>query len=647
MITCKVYGEPVETGAVVDDLESIAVERVSEESLPASRHFCYGLSETDIVYGLGETMGGINKRGKSYISYNTDDPHHRQSMPSMYGTHNFFVIDGKEPLGVFVDSPARVVFDVDVNHSGVVSVTVESPHLKLYTIKGKNAYDITKQFLNIIGRSFVPPLWAFGFGQSRWGYKNYKDIDKVVEGYRKAKIPLDYVCLDIDYMDRYIDFTVNIKRFPNVKEYVKEKKEQGIHLVPIIDAGVKVEPGNETYDVGIRNGYFATNEEGEPFSAAVWPGMTHFPDFFQAAVREWFGKEYHKLTDLGFEGFWNDMNEPAIFYSEYSTKQTKLEQILDFLMPSRAEKKSGAKSNAYSDYHHFYHMVDGVRMNHHDVHNLFGGLMIRSSGEGLQKLLKNRYLLFSRSSYIGAHRYGGIWTGDNHSSFEMLRQNLVHMAGLNMCGFLYSGADTGGFGGNCTRELMLRWLALSVFTPLMRNHSALGTKKQECYGFDNPGDFKKVIALRYRLLPYIYSEFMKALVHKDMYMKPLGFEFCEDETARRCEDQLLVGEGIMIAPIMTEGRNTRQVYLPEEMIMVRFDGENFSEKKYSKGTIEIKVPLNEVVFFIRNEKSICVTRHLVQSTKDLNLWDVKQIGYDTPYDQYVDDGISVKDFLNS
>ena len=640
MISCQIFGNPIDTGAVVDALETIRFEEVQEDSHPNTRSFSYGLDEKDIVYGLGETMGGINKRGKSYISYNTDDPHHRQSMPSMYGAHNFFVIDGKSKLGVFFDTPARVTFDVDVNHSGVVNVLVESSDLKLYTITGESAYDITKQFLNIIGRSFAPPLWALGFGQSRWGYKNHKDIDKVVSKYKQAKIPLDYVCLDIDYMDRYIDFTINKKRFPNMKEYVSEKKKEGIHLVPIIDAGVKVEPGNDTYDTGVRNGYFATNEEGKEFHAAVWPGMTHFPDFFQAATREWFGNEYHKLTDLGFEGFWNDMNEPSIFYSEYSKKQSKLDQVLDFLMPSRAETKEGSKSNSYHDYHHFYHMVEGKRMNHHDVHNLFGALMIRSSGEGLERLLKKRYLLFARSTYIGAHRYGGIWTGDNHSSFEMLRQNLHHMAGLNMCGFLYSGADTGGFGGNCSRELLLRWLALSDFTPLMRDHAALGTRKQECYNFGDTEDFKKIVALRYRLLPYIYSEFMKALLNKDMYMKPLGFEFPEDELARTCEDQLLVGEGIMIAPIIEEGKTKRTVYLPEEMIKVRFDGENFSEKKYPAGSMEIEVPLNEVVFFIRKDKAICVSKSLVQSTKDLDLWDVKKIGYDVDYKQYVDDGES-------
>ncbi|MCR5546659.1 MAG: alpha-glucosidase [Lachnospiraceae bacterium] len=640
MISCQIFGNPIETGAVVDEEHLVSYEKVSEESLPETRLFSYELDQKDIVYGLGETMGGINKRGKSYVSYNTDDPHHRQSMPSMYGAHNFFIIDGKEPKGVFVDSPARVTFHVDVNHSGVVEVIVESADVKLYTISGDGAYDITRQFLNIIGRSFIPPLWAFGYGQSRWGYKNHKDIDKVVAEYKKVDIPLDYICLDIDYMDRYIDFTINEKRFPNMKEYVEEKKKEGIHLVPIIDAGVKVEPGNETYEVGISNGYFATNEEGGPFHAAVWPGMTHFPDFFQSATREWFGSEYHKLTDLGFEGFWNDMNEPSIFYSEYSHKQNKIDQILDFLMPSRAEKKEGSKNNSYHDYKHFYHMVEGKRRNHHDVHNLFGGLMIRASGEGLSKLLNKRYLLFARSSYIGAHRYGGIWTGDNHSSFEMLQQNLSHMASLNMCGFLYSGADTGGFGGNCSRELLLRWLAFSDFTPLMRNHSALGTKKQECYRYDQPEDFKRIIALRYRLLPYLYSEFMKAALNKDMYMKPLGFIYPNDEKARACEDQLLVGEGIMIAPILEEGRTKRKVYLPEEMIGVRFDGDHFAEKKFAAGEIEIDVPLNEVVFFIRKDHKVCIANKLVKSTKDLNLRDVKYLGYDVEYEQYKDDGES-------
>ena len=187
MITCKIFGEPIETDAVCDELETISYVDASKDlhsdedvifnGAKSFLKFSYPLLKDDIVYGLGETMGGINKRGRSYVSYNTDDPHHRDSMKSMYGAHNFFVIDGETSVGYFFDSPARITFDVDVENSCRVDVTVETLDLKLYNIVGESAYDVTKQFLNIIGRSFVPPLWAFGYGQSRWGYKNHKDID--------------------------------------------------------------------------------------------------------------------------------------------------------------------------------------------------------------------------------------------------------------------------------------------------------------------------------------------------------------------------------------------------------------------------------------------------------------------------------------
>ncbi|MCR4797554.1 MAG: alpha-glucosidase [Lachnospiraceae bacterium] len=620
--------------------EDITYERTDPDKTQ-SRGFTWDLDEDDVIYGLGETMGGMDKRGRTFVSYNTDDSHHRPDMPSMYGSHNFFIVEGKSShFGIFVDSPARVTFSFDDIKKGQVYVLVESPDVAIYTIVEDNAYQITRTFLKMIGPSFAPPLWAFGFGQSRWGYKNKRDINRVIRGYKNANLPLDYVCLDIDYMDRYIDFTVNKKRFPDMASFVEEKKNEGIHLVPIVDAGVKVEPGDQTYDEGVRYNYFCRNEKGKFFKAAVWPGMTHFPDFFRENVRRWFGGRYKALTDLGFEGFWNDMNEPAIFYGENSKQQSFLDMVLDFFLPSRGEKKEGAKSNAYEEYEHFYHVIGGIEVCHHDVHNLYGAQMMKASGEGLKQLLDKRYLLFSRSSYIGAHRYGGIWTGDNSSTFFMLRQNLIHMASLNMCGFIYSGADTGGFGGNCTKELLLRWLALSDFTPLMRDHSAIATRKQECYAFGDPEDFRKVLSLRYRLIPYIYSEFMKARANCDMYMMPLSFGYPGDEKARRIEDQLLVGEGVMIAPIMKEGALSRKVYLPEEMMEVRYNGNGFRQEVCPAGERVVKVPLHEVVFYIRKNKAIVVSNKGVQNTGQLNLYDVVKLGYDVPYDQYLDDGIT-------
>lgn len=206
--------------------------------------------------------------------------------------------------------------------------------------------------------------------------------------------------------------------------------------------------------------------------------------------------------------------------------------------------------------------------------------MTRSAGEAFERLEPDkRILMFSRASYIGMHRYGGIWTGDNKSWWSHILLNLKMMPSLNMCGFLYSGADIGGFGADATQDLVMRWMALGIFMPLMRDHSARGTRRQEAYAFEDIEAFRGIIGLRYRLLPYLYSEFMKAALKNEMYARPLGFVWPEDRIARRVEDQLLIGESIMIAPVYEQNAVGRTVYLPEEMKLLRFHGQEVTEQR--------------------------------------------------------------------
>lgn len=629
MVFQFVFGNPAETFAVVEEIP--AETRLSHFSREngASLTFTCPLGADDIVYGLGETMRGINKRGFRYVSFNYDDPHHRDDMPSMYGAHNFIAVDGEAAFGAFFDTPAKVVFDIDSRADGLLSVACMSPDLRLYIVDGESAYDVVRQFLGIIGRSFLPPLWAFGYGQSRWGYKTERDVSRVAAKHRKAGIPLDYICLDIDYMDRYMDFTVDRRRFPDLAGYAAKMLSQGLHLVPIVDAGIKVEPGNPVYEEGVENRCFCKNREGLDFRAEVWPGITHFPDFFQEKVRAWFGRHYKFYTEQGLEGFWNDMNEPAIFSTEYREKNAR---------PDSARENPDQPGRHTADFKDFFHRLDdGRTVSNYEVHNLYGALMTKASGEGLNRLLDRRYLLFSRSSYIGAHRYGGIWTRDNASTWEMLRQNVYQMPSLNMCGFLFSGADTGGFGGNAARELLLRWLAVSVFTPLMRNHSSIQTRHQECYRFQNPEDFKTLVSLRYRLLPYLYSEFMKAALRQDMLIKPLAFVFPDNRRARRIEDQPVIGESIMIAPVLEKGAEDRIVYLPEPMTEVRYGRDGFSAMEAGPGERAILVPPNEVVFYIRRDRLVPIGKSAANTSR-LDLRDVELLGGGTLYEQYVDDG---------
>ena len=197
-----------------------------------------------------------------------------------------------------------------------MKITPETMNIIVYIITGESENDIVKQFRQLIGRSYIPPFWAFGYGQSSWGYKTEQDIREVAERYKESGIPLDSIYLDIDYMERYKDFTVDKERFPDLEKLAADMKSEGIRLVPIIDAGVKIEEGYEVYEDGVKNNYFCKNAEGEDFVGAVWPGRVHFPDNLNPETRKWFGNKYAVLTNMGIEGFWNDMNEPAIFYTE-------------------------------------------------------------------------------------------------------------------------------------------------------------------------------------------------------------------------------------------------------------------------------------------------------------------------------------------
>ena len=652
MIYKYVYGNPFDTEAVTSEVP-LAEGALPFGSVDTEDGFCFTfiMEENDIVYGLGESNRGINKRGYCYVSDCSDDPNHTEDKRSLYAAHNFILISGNRNFGLFFDYPSVITFDIGYTRMNTLQVTCGSADLNLYVIEGGSAPDIVKQFRRIIGRSYIPPKFAFGFGQSRWGYKTEKDFLDVAEGYRCRHIPLDMIYMDIDYMDSYKDFTLN-EDFNDFPEFVRKMKENHIQMIPIIDAGVKIEKGYDVYEEGVKNRYFCQREDGSDFVAAVWPGDTHFPDMLNEDARKWFGDKYRFLTDQGIEGFWNDMNEPAIFYSSEGLEEAK-ELARRFAEEENTVHvwEMGGKlqslANSHEDYRRFYHNVNGERIRHDRVHNLFGYYMTRAAGEAFERIDPNRrFLMFSRSSYIGMHRYGGIWTGDNKSWWSHLLLNLKMMPSLNMCGFLYTGADLGGFGADTTRDLLLRFLALGVFTPLMRNHSALGTRQQECYQFENTEDFRHVIGVRYRLIPYLYSEYMKAALNDDMYFRPLAFVYPDDRTARRIEDQLMLGNEIMIAPVYEQNADGRFVYLPEEMKLIKFlpDGTIF-EEILAKGIHRIDVALNEIALFIRSGKCIPVA-DAAECVDSIDYGTIRMYGYEgAEYTLYNDDGIH-KDYDN-
>lgn len=656
MVKKYVFGKPFETYAVVNK------ENILETSESERRNFFdkavmdialepYGgitwdrpddadegnamqyrveMSDSILVYGLGENVRGINKRGWVYESKCSDDPNHTESKRSLYGAHNFIIIaDTDHPeksKGLFIDYPGRVIFDIGYLDKNELVITVCNENFTAYEITSEKdsesdesrnyLYSIVRQFRHIIGKSYIPPRWAFGYQQCRWSYMSADEVSDVVDNYRKRNIPIDAVYLDIDYMERYKDFTVNNETFPEFAGFVKEMHDKHIHLVPIIDAGVKIEDGYETYEEGKKNGYFCKEADGGDFVAGVWPGRVHFPDVLNADARKWFGHGYKVLLDAGIDGFWNDMNEPAIFYSEKHLKEVfdKIDEYkgrnLDIQSFSEFKGNVEGISNNLGDYERFYHRAtqpEGeVVVRHDHVHNLYGYNMTRAASESFKELAPDKdILMFSRASYIGMHRYGGIWTGDNHSWWSHILLCLKMLPSLNMCGFMYVGSDIGGFSDNTTEELLMRWMGLGVFVPLMRNHAAAGTRYQELYRFTDTDAFKNIVSIRYALIPYLWDAYKKAVEDDTLMYKPLGFEHPDDKVAVATEDQLYVGDDIMICPVYTQNAIGRYVYLPEPMTMVRMkSSDEYALEKYDAGHYFVEIAAQEIVFFIRDGHEI-------------------------------------------
>ena len=650
------FGHPFPTQSVVLSLpaESSPVPFLT----PDGTGWRFTLSEQAAVYGLGEMPRGINKRGWHYITNNTDESRHSEDKLSFYGAHNFLLVrDGSTCFGLFVDFPGKVYYDIGYTRHDLFSFHTETPDYDLYLLSGGNENAICKEFRTLIGRSYIPPKWAFGLAQSRWGYKTEEDVREVARQYKEHDLPLDMICMDIDYMQDYADFTVNKERFPDLAKLSADLKAQGIRLVPIIDAGVRIDPNDPTCTEGLEKGYFCKKADGTPFVAAVWPGKAYFADFLRPEVREWFGHKYKALTDCGIEGFWNDMNEPSLFYSP--------ERLRAFLndMAALREKDNieqeeffprvigGAMGlmNSPADYASFYHEVDGQKVRHDQVHNLYGGSMTRAAGEAFADLRPGqRTLLYSRSSFIGSHRYGGIWLGDNNSSWAQLLANIQMMPSVQMCGFLYSGADLCGFSSDTTPDLALRWLEFGLLTPLMRNHSAVGTRMQEYYRFPEvlPA-VRNMIRLRYALLPYLYSEFMKAALENTSYFRPLAFDYPDDPDAREVEDQLLLGEGLMAAPVYVQNAHGRHVYLPEPMKLLRLRAvDDYDEEILPAGHHYIRCALDEMLLFIRPGHIVPVAQPASNTSElddaSLTLWSFLPDGESAEYRMYRDDGVTTE-----
>lgn len=489
----------------------------------------------EAFYGLGDKTGFLNKRGYEYEMWNTDNPDPQvDCFKALYKSIPFFITLRKNCVyGIFYDNTYRSYFDMGKESDEYYLFGAEQGNLNYYYIAGDSMKDIIRNYTYLTGRTPLPQIWTLGYQQSRWGYESEEQIREVASKMRENDLPCDVIHFDIDYMDSFKVFTWNKEHFNDPKRLIQDLADDGFKVVTIIDPGVKKEEGYPIYEEGVKNQYYATQPNGEIYVNSVWPGKSVFPDFGAKDTREWWGDNHQFLLDIGVRGIWNDMNEPASFEG----------QLPDDVV---------------------FHYGEQVA-NHAKVHNVYGHYMAKATYEGLKRLDKRRPYVITRACYAGSQKYTTAWTGDNHSIWAHLKMAVPQLCNMGLSGLNFIGTDVGGFGSDVTKELLCRWVEVGCFSPLFRNHSANGTRFQEPWQFDQETleINRKFIKLRYRLIPYYYDLFHVAEQEGLPIIRPLILHYEKDENVSNMNDEFLVGENMLVAPVLDPGQNCKLVYLPE------------------------------------------------------------------------------------
>ena len=501
---------------------------------PAFREYFKSPSD-EHYFGLGDKPGPLDRRNHAFTDWNTDAFGWQESTDPIYKSIPFFITFRQGvSAGIFLDNTWRASFDFNKEYRDAFSFGSEGGPLDYYILYGPEPKAVIEAWVWLVGKTPLPPLWSFGYQQSRYSYFPEAEVRRIASRLRSEHIPADVIWLDIDFQLKNRPFTIDPERFPHFDQMVQDLKAQHLKTVVIADLHVAALPnsGYKPYDEGKAGDHFIKNPDGSDFVGAVWPGKSVFPDFTRKATREWYGSLYSDFVAKGIAGIWNDMNEPALFEVPSKTMPDDAQHRID--EPGFAPRTA----------------------THLEIHNVLGMQNTRATFDGLRKLEPNvRPFVMTRASYAGGHRYAATWSGDNSSNWYHLRQTIPQLLNLGLSGFAMAGADVGGFAATPQPELLTRWLELGAFQPIDRDHSAAGTGPQEPWENGTPEDLtlrRRYIEERYRLLPYLYTTAEEMSRTGLPIMRPMFLEFPEQASGRQVVDpavdnDFLVGGDLLVA----------------------------------------------------------------------------------------------------
>ncbi len=520
-------------------------------------------------YGLGDKTGFLNKRSYEFENWNTDNPKaHTEAFAALYKSIPFLIVlKEKGCYGLFYDNTYRSRLNLGKEREDYFFYAADGGTLNYYFIGGRSMKEVVSNYTYLTGTTPLPQRWVLGYHQSRWGYDSAEVMRTVASKMRELEIPCDCLHFDIDYMEGFRVFTWNEKRYGEKGKLIEELLDDGFRSVCIIDPGVKKDEDYAIYREGVENDYFAKSPDGTIYNNVVWPGVVAFPDFGNPKTRDWWAQNQKFLMNMKVGGVWNDMNEPASFEGELP---------LDVV---------------FSD--------EGDKITHEKMHNRYGHLMSKATYEGIKAQTGRRPFVITRACYAGTQKYSTVWTGDNQSLWAHLQMAIPQLCNLGISGIGIAGTDVGGFGADTTPELMARWVQVGAVSPFFRNHCSNGCIHQEPWEFPEEiqNIYRKFTNLRYELLPYFYDCMKECEETGIPMMRPLVLEYEHDAECFNCNDEFMVGDRMLVAPVVTQGSTKRVVYLPEG---TWYGFEDEDQKRYDGGQYYlVDAPLDTCPIFVK------------------------------------------------
>ena len=514
----------------------------------------YALAPDDHFYGMGqanqlEECVDLDHRGHVREVWNQHSPPATTIFPALLSLRGY---------GLLIDNPVRARWDLGHTDPQSFSYEARGGGLQYYVLFGPQLPRLLRTYLELTGFPPLPPRWALALLQSRYGYRSRSELEAIAATFRAKHLPCDALILDVFWFREMGDLAFDPVNWPDAKEMIARLKRQGFRTVLIEEPYLTLKSRN--YMEARTNEFLARRFDGSPYSFDFWPGESALVDFSNPAARSWWTAKHRSLIDMGIDGWWTDLNEPAKHF------------------PDMAHHGGPAA----------------------DVHNSIALFMQQAVYDAnLQYAPDKRIFILSRSAFAGSQRYGAaLWSGDIDMTFAALRKQVAVALNVGLAGIPLWGSDIGGFGfsGECTAELYARWFQFGAFCPLLRPHGDQRELREPWqFGREAEEICRKYLRLRYRLLPYIYNALQVACTAGIPILRPLVMEFPDDPHVYNLSDEYLFGPEILVAPILDEGSTGRNVYLPDGLW---FD---FWTDELLRGPVScaVQAPLDTIPLFVR------------------------------------------------